>query len=321
MTDHFEEDVAAALPSSSETNLGLSREKLASIDPRVTPVVRAAWPETVRLTGRVELNASRIAHVSSLVEGVVREVPVQLGRTVRRGDVLAYIDSREVGEAKLNLVRGQLRLETARRKHEWHRTINENTAAFLSLIEENRSLADIEKALEGKPVGKFREEIVTALVRLDRATADHERLKPLGEKSIVPGKEVLRAAAAEEIAEAAYKATLEQIRYEAKKQLLDASEVLHEAESAVAVARSQLLILGYHEDDIDAMDPLTEGERVAYYPVRAPIDGTIIKMHAPLSKHVDPETELVEIADFSTVWLRADVFEKDLASVQGTDRR
>ena len=154
-------------------------------------------------------------------------------------------------------------------------------------------------------------------MRLDRATADHERLKPLGEKSIVPGKEVLRAAAAEEIAEAAYKATLEQIRYEAKKQLLDASEVLHEAESAVAVARSQLLILGYHEDDIDAMDPLTEGERVAYYPVRAPIDGTIIKMRAPLSKHVDPETELVEIADFSTVWLRADVFEKDLASVQG----
>ena len=75
VTGHFEEDVAAALPSSSETNLGLSREKLASIDPRVAPVVRAAWPETVRLTGRVELNASRVAHVSSLVDGVVREVP------------------------------------------------------------------------------------------------------------------------------------------------------------------------------------------------------------------------------------------------------
>jgi RND family efflux transporter MFP subunit len=65
------------------------------------------------------------------------------------------------------------------------------------------------------------------------------------------------------------------------------------------------------------MDPVAEAERVAYYPVRSPIAGTVISKYAQLSRHVDEETELVEIADLSAVWLRADVFEKDLGATQG----
>ena len=67
------------------------------------------------------------------------------------------------------------------------------------------------------------------------------------------------------------------------------------------------------------MDPFAEGQRVAYYPVRSPINGTVMKKHAPLSKHIEHETELFEIADLSSVWLRADVFEKDLHATLGLD--
>ena len=64
------------------------------------------------------------------------------------------------------------------------------------------------------------------------------------------------------------------------------------------------------------MDPIAEAERVAYYPIRSPIDGTVIAVDATLSQHVDEKTEMIQVADLSCVWLRADVFEKDLGTIR-----
>jgi RND family efflux transporter MFP subunit len=79
------------------------------------------------------------------------------------------------------------------------------------------------------------------------------------------------------------------------------------------------MVLGYRADEVDNMDPIGEGERVALYTVRAPFDGTIIGKHAVLSEHVDQHAELFELADLSMVWLRADVFEKDLGALHGLE--
>ena len=116
------------------------------------PAQRSSWPEHLRVTGRLELNESSVAHVSSLVDGVIREVPVELGQTVKKGDVLAYVDSREVGEAKLQLVKDKLQLASAKRTSEWHSTIHENTTALLDVLREGRALDEIETAFEDRPV-------------------------------------------------------------------------------------------------------------------------------------------------------------------------
>jgi len=113
----------------------------------------------------------------------------------------------------------------------------------------------------------------------------------------------------------------EQIRFDVQQRTLESQQNLQAAEAAVAVSRAHLLILGYRGDEIDSMDPIAEGERVAYYPVRSPIGGTVIARNVPLSQHVNEQTELVRIADLSTVWLRADVFEKDLEAVRGLQER
>jgi cobalt-zinc-cadmium efflux system membrane fusion protein len=159
--------------------------------------------------------------------------------------------------------------------------------------------------------------LVSAFARLKRAKADFERIRGLGANAVIPEKQVIRARAEHEAAEATYRALREQIRFDAQQQALEAQQALQAAEAAVAISRSHLFILGYSEEDIESMDPIAEGERVAYYPVRSPIAGTVIAKDAPLAQHVDDETELMEIADLSTVWLRADVFEKDLSATRG----
>jgi cobalt-zinc-cadmium efflux system membrane fusion protein len=63
-----------------------------------------AGPESLHvgltLTGQTVLNADRLAHVASVVPGVVRQVTKNLGDQVRTGDVLAVVDSRDLADLK-----------------------------------------------------------------------------------------------------------------------------------------------------------------------------------------------------------------------------
>lgn len=294
----------------------LGRGKTQTYGLETIAAYRSNWPESLHVTGRLELNASRVARVSSLVDGVIREAPVEIGQKVKQGDVLAYIDSREVGEAKLQLAKDKLQLAAAKRASEWHGTIHENTIALLDMLQEGRSLDEIEVTFRDRPVGAYREQLISAKARLNRTRADFERLRELGTSAVIPEKEVIRARADYEAASASYGALKEQIRFDAQRLALDAQQSLQAAEAAVAISRSHLLILGYSMSDLDSMDPIAEAERVAYYPLRSPIDGTVISKNAPLSQHVNDETEVFEIADLSTLWLRADVFEKDLGALR-----
>lgn len=297
----------------------MPKDKLHNIGVEAAPTQRSDWPQTLRATGRLELNESRVAHVNPLVNGVVREVPVELGMTVKQGDVLAYIDSRQVGEAKLQLVKTRLQLASAERKHQWFTEIHENTSALLDELEKGQTLEAIEEKFQDRPVGTYRASLVSALADLKRVEADYTRLRLLGKQAVVPGKEVIRARAEHEAAEATYRALLEQIRFDVHQQSMEAQQQFQAAEAAVAISRSQILILGYSDQDIDSMDPIAEASRISYYPVCAPIAGTVIAREAALAERVDEKSEMFHIADLSTIWLRVDIFEKDLNAVLGLE--
>lgn len=56
--------------------------------------------DTVTGNGMVTYNANRYAEIHPRVEGILRDVQVDVGDQVRRGDVLARVDSAELGRAK-----------------------------------------------------------------------------------------------------------------------------------------------------------------------------------------------------------------------------
>lgn len=84
--------------------------------------------ETV-FPGEVVLNADRIAHVAPRVPGVVRDVRKNLGDTVRQGEVLAVLESRDLADSTASLLAARERLTLAqtnldREEQVWRKRIS-----------------------------------------------------------------------------------------------------------------------------------------------------------------------------------------------------
>jgi membrane fusion protein, heavy metal efflux system len=72
----------------------------------------------VVLPGEVVLNTDRVAHVVPRVSGVVNEVRKNLGDTVRRGEVMAVLQSRELADCTAALLAARQRVSLAQSSYE-----------------------------------------------------------------------------------------------------------------------------------------------------------------------------------------------------------
>ncbi|MDA1028927.1 MAG: efflux RND transporter periplasmic adaptor subunit [Bacteroidetes bacterium] len=79
----------------------------------------------IDLPGEIHLNNDRLARVAPRVSGTVVEVRVGLGDRVHTGDILAVIESRELGGAISNYIESLHRLELAQSTYERERSLME----------------------------------------------------------------------------------------------------------------------------------------------------------------------------------------------------
>jgi membrane fusion protein, heavy metal efflux system len=94
---------------------------------------------------------------------------------------------------------------------------------------------------------------------------------------------------------------------------------LQQAESEVAkerarVARNEeaLRVLG-----VDVHESDSYGDMSSRIPIKTPLSGTVIERHLTEGQFVQPDSNpLLTIADLSSVWVLADIFERDLHRVQ-----
>lgn len=67
----------------------------------VAPLAKHPVADVMRVAGQVDFDEHRIARIGSTVTGRVVEVRQQLGNTVKAGDILAVLNSAELGQAQL----------------------------------------------------------------------------------------------------------------------------------------------------------------------------------------------------------------------------
>ncbi len=105
----------------------------------------------------------------------------------------------------------------------------------------------------------------------------------------------------------------------ASRQELERIHAEHAAQTAaVQSARSQLELLGVSPAALDKGASAQKPSATTSVP--APIDGIVTERAANAGLNVDPATKLLTIVDLSTVWVIADLYEKDFSRVRvGSD--
>ena len=180
-------------------------------------------------TGVVKANTYHESPVISLVTGIVREVNVELGQYVKKGEPVALIFSDELAMAQTRYLVATAMLDEHNKHH--RRTIN--------------------------------------LVEVGAAS---------------------------------------------REELEQANTKLRSSELEVASLRQRLVLLGLSSERINGLRPsLPVSSSVA---LLAPISGIVVNRSINPGEIVQANTEILRVADLSSVWVIAQVYEKDLASIR-----
>jgi len=102
----------------------------------------------------------------------------------------------------------------------------------------------------------------------------------------------------------------------AEQSYLDARQALSEADIEFQTAEQTLHALGVSEDDLDTLSGGHEAGALTRHELRAPIAGTVIELHLVLGETVGEDSDVLAIADLSTVWVDLDVPQSDLGSIR-----
>ncbi|HYY98947.1 MAG TPA: efflux RND transporter periplasmic adaptor subunit, partial [Pyrinomonadaceae bacterium] len=172
-----------------------------------------------------------------------------------------------------------------------------------SVVRKGQKLADLESAdidqAEAdylKALADYENATRTSAAEVKFAQANYDRTKMLYEKTITAGKNLQQAEHDLEVAKAA------------------AASNVAGARVAVANARRHLLILGLKDSAIDSL--ASKPNLASVFSLNAPISGVVVERNATVGATVGSDASLFKIIDISSVWVDANVFEKDLGRVR-----
>jgi Cu(I)/Ag(I) efflux system membrane fusion protein len=101
--------------------------------------------------------------------------------------------------------------------------------------------------------------------------------------------------------------------YSAAQELVLASRAGGVADLAAA-ARKKLLLFGVSQQEIDSI--AASGQPTPRLVIRSPQTGYVVEKKIVVGSSVEAKMTLLEVADLTTVWIEADVYEKDIPFLQ-----
>jgi cobalt-zinc-cadmium efflux system membrane fusion protein len=129
-----DEAPAAKEPSHTEGRVKLDPSQLAQV--KVEELSTHAPSDVIRATGTVEFNADRMAKILPPVAGQVLNLTVNVGDTVKQGDVLFILSSREVAAAIADHVASQKDHDLAEKTYAMTKDLFDHQAASLMSLQQ-----------------------------------------------------------------------------------------------------------------------------------------------------------------------------------------
>jgi len=308
----------------------------------------------VSLPGQITFNGNRLAHIVPSVPGIVRQVMKDVNDRVVAGEVIAWLESTELGQAKVKYLTKQAEVSCCSLELVRAKEVHDNTLELLETLKSSPSLETLRK-MNGRAMGMNRSRLVSAYAEYIFAKKTYLREEDLFEKKISSQEDFRKAESDFKKADAQYVAMRDTVNYEVRRDFQEAKRIQRLREIELKAAERMLYVLGLTAEDIRALTvlagsqnlpageeqecndpnciecaaksiPKDQGisvtdlsitnENLAWYPIRAPFDGTIINKHITLGEVVDNDADVFVIADLSSVWIDLHVYQKDLVSIK-----
>ncbi len=260
---------------------------------------------SVAATGVVQPDAYKETPVISLLGGVMRSVSAELGQNVSKGQALAIIFSDEFASAQSRYLALKTEAQTAKQ--------NYDRAARLVRISP-ASNAELDQALAASK---------TANAELEENRKRYTRTEKLLSIGAVSREEFEQATTKLKTAEA--NVVEAKRRYDRAVQVAEINPVSRgefeqaavrrqTAESDLSAARQRLVLFGLSAQRVGSLR--SASQITSEIALTAPVAGTITKRDINPGMVVEPNKDLMRVTNLASVWVIAQVFEKDISQLR-----
>lgn len=301
----------AAAPAAAPTSVTLSPEKFAAANLHTAAAALAPIQETRPVPATLTYDAARRVPVNAPVSGVVVKVLAEPGQQVAEHQPLAELSCPEVGLARDEVLRHQADLDLAKRQLVFSEQIAKNVDGLLALLAQRPKLEELEKSLDNRTLGEYREKVVGAYSKLLLAELLVSSTDSL-EGGTLSKRLIEERRSSREVAAAQFSASCETARFSTAQERDKAKAAAEQAERLLAVAQQTLAnLLGPLAD----MTPVTDRARLSELILLAPIAGRVEERAAVAAARVAAAAPLFTLADTATLWVSAEIHERDWAAL------
>jgi membrane fusion protein, heavy metal efflux system len=269
----------------------------------------------IMLPAEVGLNQDAVLHVTPRVPGIVASVDGFLGHNVEAGELLAVLESPELGEAKISYLQAiQAKIitdaELTRQK-----TISENTSTLLDVLRNNPTPDELREKADDLRIGVNKGRLLSSYAQMKAGAANYEREKELNAKRLSTQADLLASQQMYNSAQAEYMGAFEDVDFSFRLMMQEAQQAAMIAASGVDNAERRLHLLGLNQDQIERI--ATEPDmNVARYELTAPMSGRLVAKHITPGEKVGTDASVYTIADLSTVWLNISIYAEYSGMIQ-----
>ncbi|MFM7107561.1 MAG: efflux RND transporter periplasmic adaptor subunit [Planctomycetaceae bacterium] len=280
--------------------------------------------ESLTVPGRLDYDARLRLSYESPVDGIVSRVLVQVRQKVAKGDPLAEVSSPDVGIARDDVRKREADREIERKAADWAATIAANVDELLDLLAAHPPLDEVEGRFRDRVLGAYREKILAPYSRLLFVEKVSASTRQLGEGGVLSGRIVEERTSNLEVARASFAAACEAARFDTRQERDRARAALEQADRLVQVARENLRTLVGSRLDAGGSGVVAEdGEQspgeaagLSTLVLRTPFDGVVEEIFMSRGERVKAGDRLFVVADTSTLWVRAQINERQWTQVE-----
>ena len=290
-----------------EKTLTLAPEQIEQIKLETQTVGETLSSETAGATstGVVQANAYAETPVISLVGGVVRNVSAQLGEFVRKGETIAVVYSDELASVESNYLAMIAEADEARKRYQRALELSDVSQEARTELDQATAAVEIAEAEHTEHLSHYKR--TEKLVEI--GAASREEFEMVRAKHETAQAKLVEA---EKRLERARK--LLKINPERRNEIDRTLAQLTTTDAKADAERQKLLVLGLSPQKINQ---IKQTRRIGSdLPINSPVSGTVTMREVNSGEVISANQELFKVTNLGTVWVIAEVYEKDLSRIR-----